>query len=466
MKHQSILPDSPDRDSNNKSHDNEPLMVFENKEEDEEGEEDTTILNMSLLRNLLGPSTTNLIEDANKHMGDDSDAGMMPPKNVSFSGVESVEGSLKEDDDKTHEELIQKIGKVKAKLTQLGIDKSAERAMRKKKDKSLVKLAKELNKRAADQQKKEKTIAKYKGAVADLEAKLSATRSEMDERIATNEKKTTDYNAALDAAHKRYRTCVADHDLKVSDLTKAHNLDSETVRRGEKEASLEGERLRTQLATARELAVHKKADDELRVEEQKLALSEVQQQKRDTALEHEGRITEMIRKHEEQTDDLRRQLLEANLECDKIRTELASHQMQASPDEAGDIITRTLRSASFRKQKKTFTKKIMPCLQMATIVLVVLSAIAYQYGLLSMNAICAPVMPGTTLQDDADHMWEAPWWVPAGTMKESVFFNGLRRSTAIIGQVCHRAIGGDRPGNGQGNSLQNVRYHRRACQYY
>lgn len=130
-------------------------MVFENEEGEEE--EDTTILNMSLIRNLLGPSTSNIIEDANKMEGAPSALRSAMVKNVSFSGVESV-GSAKEDEDKSHDELVQKIGKVQAKLTQLEIEKSAERAMRKKKDKSLVKLAKELNKRAADQQKNEKSI--------------------------------------------------------------------------------------------------------------------------------------------------------------------------------------------------------------------------------------------------------------------------------------------------------------------
>jgi hypothetical protein len=135
--------------------DNE-AMVFEKDEAEGEEEEDTTILNMSLIRNLLGASTSNIIEDANKMEGVPALRSSMV-KNVSFSGVESV-GSAKEDEDKSHDELVHKIGKVQAKLTQLEIDKSAERAMRKKKDKSLVKLAKELNKRAADQQKKDKAI--------------------------------------------------------------------------------------------------------------------------------------------------------------------------------------------------------------------------------------------------------------------------------------------------------------------
>jgi len=154
------------------------LEIFEgNDDEDDDGggddEEDAKILNMSLIRNVLNHSSSDL-RPARQQSTSDSppDTPVASPpgkeelmafernieasKTVSFSGIESIES--KDDDEKDHEELVGKIGKIQAKLTQAEIDKSAEKAMRKKKDKSLVKLAKELNKRAADQLEKEKTI--------------------------------------------------------------------------------------------------------------------------------------------------------------------------------------------------------------------------------------------------------------------------------------------------------------------
>jgi hypothetical protein len=71
-------------------------------------------------------------------------------KNVSFDlplrGNDSV-GSIKSDTEKNHEELILKVAKVMDKLKQAEMDLSAEKAIRKKKEKNLMKLAKELKKR-------------------------------------------------------------------------------------------------------------------------------------------------------------------------------------------------------------------------------------------------------------------------------------------------------------------------------
>lgn len=128
-------------------------FVFEGKEEenDDDEEEDAKILDMTLIKSILGNSNHGNIQDC------DGPDKVQESKKVSFRDVGSV-ASSHEDEDKTHEELVNKIGSLQAKLTQVSIDMSAEKAMRRKKDKSLVKLAKELNKRAADQTAKEKQI--------------------------------------------------------------------------------------------------------------------------------------------------------------------------------------------------------------------------------------------------------------------------------------------------------------------
>jgi small-conductance mechanosensitive channel len=261
-----------------------------------------------------------------------------------------------------------------------------------------------------------------------LEAKLAATRSEMDERIASNEKKTKEYNDELDAAHKKYRIVVAVNDTKVADLNKTHVEATESLRRTSKEAEIECERLRTQIGSARDQVEEKVAENEKLVEAHTIAKAESLQKYKDVVKDHEKRIADMINKHEDQTDDLRRQLLSANLECDKIRAELASLQMLAAPHDADAIVSRTMRSASFKMPQKSATKRIIPVLQISSAVMVVVIAIAYQLGLLSMNAMCAPVMPGSTLADDASALFGAPWWVPAN-FKEQAF-----------GAIC-----GDRP---------------------
>ena len=128
-------------------------FIFEGKEDenDDDDEEDAKILDMTLIKSILGNSTHGNIQDC------DALDKVQESKKVSFRDVGSV-ASSHDDEEKTHEELVNKIGNLQAQLTNISIDMSAEKAMRRKKDKSLVKLAKELNKRAADQTAKEKQI--------------------------------------------------------------------------------------------------------------------------------------------------------------------------------------------------------------------------------------------------------------------------------------------------------------------
>lgn len=254
-----------------------------------------------------------------------------------------------------------------------------------------------------------------------MEAKLAATRSEMDERIATNEKKTKDYNDQLDDAHRKYRTVVAENDVNVAELAKAQIAETEGLRRSLKETEMECERLRTHIGTVREQIEVKTADSEKMVQVHKNQLAEAHQKLKDTVAEHDNKVSVINKKHENQIDDLRHQLLAANLECDKIRTDLASHQMMQSPEMASEIVTRTMRSASNRGRPvpKKKLEKVLRVLRIMVAIIVALLACAYPLDLLSMNAMCAPAMPGTTFGTE-DASFEAPWWAPA-SMKESAF---------------------------------------------
>jgi hypothetical protein len=63
----------------------------------------------------------------------------------------------------------------------------------------------------------------------------------------------------------------------------------------------------------------------------------------------------------------------------------------------------------------------------------VLIAVLNQFDLLSMDAVCAPAMPGTAL-DKQDTAFEAPWWAPP-KQKESAFealCGGRTRSRLVV----------------------------------
>lgn len=114
---------------------------------------DAAILNMALIKSILDSSTTNLSKD------DGSLSRSMGKKGVSFSGIDSLTSSVP-DDDKEHSQLVEKCAKLEDSLRQAKLDLSAEKVVRKKKEKNVVKLAKELNKRASDQTDKEKEISR------------------------------------------------------------------------------------------------------------------------------------------------------------------------------------------------------------------------------------------------------------------------------------------------------------------
>jgi hypothetical protein len=125
--------------------------------DEEESEDLANILSMSVVKELLDQPDGADDDDKDTPLASPIESldGVSSKKQVTFTDLET---SSHPDEEKTHDELIDKVGKLQARLNQAEIDKSAEKAMRRKKEKSLVKLAKELNKRATDQKEKENTI--------------------------------------------------------------------------------------------------------------------------------------------------------------------------------------------------------------------------------------------------------------------------------------------------------------------
>ena len=119
--------------------------IFTNEEDADE--EDYENVDLSVVRSVLGASFK-----LDKETTSTS-------RNVSFSGVDSVE-SDKADEDKTRGELLKKIERLEVKLKQAQLDCSAEKARRKKSSRSTIKLAKEINKRMVEATATQKSLAK------------------------------------------------------------------------------------------------------------------------------------------------------------------------------------------------------------------------------------------------------------------------------------------------------------------
>ena len=88
--------------------------------------------------------------------------GTPPPKparTVKFNMADSPSASSNLDE-ASEESLLDRLTRTQEKLTQTQIDLSGEKALRKRKDKNLVKLAKELQKRAAILETKDQQVVK------------------------------------------------------------------------------------------------------------------------------------------------------------------------------------------------------------------------------------------------------------------------------------------------------------------
>eukprot|EP00521_Asterionellopsis_glacialis_P009098 CAMPEP_0195286050 /NCGR_PEP_ID=MMETSP0707-20130614/3657_1 /TAXON_ID=33640 /ORGANISM="Asterionellopsis glacialis, Strain CCMP134" /LENGTH=408 /DNA_ID=CAMNT_0040345643 /DNA_START=273 /DNA_END=1499 /DNA_ORIENTATION=- len=297
-------------------------------------ESEKDILNKSFVRTILDSSSQRTLDGpGGSTKGSSSSAGGGAPR-VSFSGVDSVtsEGSLR---DKTVDQLIEKVESLTLAKKQVQIDLSAEKAVRKKKERNLIKLAKELNKRAEEQKKHAAQTTQMDDKVAKLQEKVETTKKELEQMTELQERKSHEHHVEITALQDKYR--------------------------------------------------------------------------------------QAMKEHNEKTEDLRREILEANLTADKLRSKLARLEMVHAPDHADMIAERTMRDAMSTaamnqdddvttpappRKKKT---RIMVPLLMGMIAIVV--GIMHNMDMLSWNAMCSPTMPGTTFSN-TNASTEAPWWAP------------------------------------------------------
>jgi hypothetical protein len=119
-------------------------------------DDDVNPLERSLIKSILGKSdrSINGYEIAGEGMRSSEKKG------VSFNIAPGSTDSSVADIDKSKEELYAKLDKVEMKLKQAEIDLTAEKTLKKKKERNLIKLAKELNKRASEQESRDAEIAK------------------------------------------------------------------------------------------------------------------------------------------------------------------------------------------------------------------------------------------------------------------------------------------------------------------
>jgi len=131
-----------------------------------------------------------------------------------------------------------------------------------------------------------------------------------------------------------------------------------------------------------------------------------------TVQENENRLADLQKAHKDQCDELGREILRANLEADRLYNELTARGLNVS------------RRSLFKKvenKRKKIGFRWGTCIS----VLIMFSGMIYfvlenNRGIFTMSGSCAPVMPGTTLDDNSYGFFQAPWWAPS-FLKQQVF---------------------------------------------
>eukprot|EP00542_Grammatophora_oceanica_P018060 CAMPEP_0194048236 /NCGR_PEP_ID=MMETSP0009_2-20130614/26802_1 /TAXON_ID=210454 /ORGANISM="Grammatophora oceanica, Strain CCMP 410" /LENGTH=481 /DNA_ID=CAMNT_0038694057 /DNA_START=236 /DNA_END=1681 /DNA_ORIENTATION=+ len=390
-------------------------------DDDDASQGSNTTLDMSIIRSLLAKSSSglSLSGDGASVASEQSSirSSRREHKSVKFTGLDSPSSSFDESvaNNKSPDELAAKINKYKLKLKQAEIDLSAEKTIRKKKERNLVKLAKELNRRATKQSDLEKEVEKLKAEISALNGKLVATRTEMEERTAALESKNRKLTDELEHSHRKHRDSAMEHDSNLSVINKV----SEESRLKNKALEEENAKLQGQNYELKKQLSSHAANSNKSVTEYKVQLAEADQRYRDACTMHDSQMNHQAQKHSVQTEELRRDILTAKLESDKLRAQLASLEMAANPGAADEIASRALVSSFAPRPKETNFKDYMKYVWAGLLVLVVAFFIKTQ--LYTRDSVCSPVPPGGSLKISG--VYSAPWWAP-GPVK-SIAFNSL-----------------------------------------
>jgi hypothetical protein len=272
------------------------------------------------------------------------------------------------------EEVLEvELRRLREKLTKVQIDYQAEKATRKRKEKNLVKLAKELNKRATEIEFKDSQIARVRACIRGYIYwwRIANSHDWKYTKFLTN--------------HTNHRSCTIAY-VFLFVFLRVYQQMADTVNEMEQ----------FQLATGTEAADGHDRE-----------LAAAQQNYRAACREYDARLQEIKQEHDDTCRELHGQITESSKQVASLRKQLKVMQEASTA-----VPTKTSPQPSQMEGK---SKAIAVLGFVVAIVMLVLS----QYDLLSTDAVCAPAMPGTTL-DMQDAVFEAPWWAPPA-QKELAF---------------------------------------------
>mmetsp|Transcript_32703 Transcript_32703/g.40194 ORF Transcript_32703/g.40194 Transcript_32703/m.40194 type:complete len:488 (+) Transcript_32703:126-1589(+) len=143
---------------------------------------------------------------------------------------------------------IEILKKLRDDLIQARIDLSAEKALRKKKEKNLIKLAKQLNARSVDCQAKEEQLQQAIRDREDLQDKFAQLKQELEDMTRKSEQNAREFHVEMQSHQEKYREACRNSDYRITQLSRDHAEQCEDMRALLFKANLEADRLRGLLA--------------------------------------------------------------------------------------------------------------------------------------------------------------------------------------------------------------------------
>jgi len=134
-------------------------------------------------------------------------------------------------------------------VSQMHLALREERVVRKKKERNLIKLAKELNLRSRDLTKNNEEIKKLAHTNSSLESRLSAIAFELESERSKKDQGFHRYKTKIESQEAKYLETCRDLDCKVDTINTVHSKECQTLKESLSKANMEVERLRGLLTT-------------------------------------------------------------------------------------------------------------------------------------------------------------------------------------------------------------------------
>lgn len=157
-----------------------------------------------------------------------------------------------------------------------------------------------------------------------------------------------------------------------------------------------------------EKALHSKLQTETQKEHEE-AIKEEKRKFEKTKQEHEVRLSDMKKAHMDQCEELGREVMKAKLEAERLHNELTAR---------GHNVPR--HTITDKALKKGLGGNTIPIVLLSILAIVFAIVVNVPQDAFTKEGLCAPVISGTTFDDNAYGVFEAPWWAPK-PLKEQAF---------------------------------------------